>query len=185
MGRRARLTALLLACAASASAETSCLARVSERIGLLRPAFPALDGLNLVLEPFESKTDFFRAKPRSPWKPARDRVYAVLVGDRACAEPPPADAETAILAHELAHLERYAAMGRRSLLALGWEYLVRPEGKAVESFEKDADDRAVKAGHAAGLAAYREWLYPRLSADEAARKRRLYRTPRELLSSSR
>ncbi len=177
------MTKLLLLLALSAHAEPSCLARVADRIAALRPSFPALDGLNIVLEPFESGADFYQARPRSPWKIASERTYAVRVNTKVCADAPPAEAETAILAHELSHLEAYSRLGRRGLLALGWSYMVRPEGTEVEDFEKSADDEVVKRGMARGLAKYREWVYARVSPEEAARKRRLYRTPEELLKS--
>ena len=160
----------------------TCLSRVAAQISGLRPSFPRLDGLELVLETFESDEDFYRARPRSAWRPPRERVYAVFLNTKVCADPPSPDAERAILAHELAHLDAYAGMGRGALLTLGWEYLVRPEGKKVEAVEKAADDAAVALGLAPGLAAYREWLYPRVPTKTAARKRRLYRTPEELRS---
>lgn len=174
------MTPLLLFLALSARAETSCLSRVAEEISALRPAFSRLDGLTLVLETFDSREDFFRARPRSPWRAPLERTYAVQVNRKVCDDPPPPAAEKAILAHELAHLDAYAAMGRAGLLRLGWEYLIRPGGKKVEEFEKSADDAAVAAGQGLGLADYREWLYPRVSPKTAERKRRLYRGPEEL-----
>ena len=122
----------------------------------LRPSFPRLDGLTLVLETFDSHEDFYRARPRSAWRPPRDRIYAVSVNTKVCDDPPAPDAEKAILAHELAHLQAYSAMGRAGLLRLGWEYLVRPGGKGVERVEKEADDVVVGLGLAPGPAAYRE-----------------------------
>lgn len=160
-------------------AET-CLSRVASRVASLRPSFPSLDGLNLVLETFSSKEDFYRARPRRAWRAPRDRVYAVRLNASVCGDPPPAEAETAILAHELAHLEAYATMSRSELVRLGWAYAVSPGGKAVEAFEKSADDAAASRGHAEGLARYREWLYPRVPPEAAARKKKLYRTPAEL-----
>lgn len=169
------VTALLLFLALGAHAETSCLSRAAAQITSLRPAFPKLDGLNLVLETFSSKEDFYRARPRYAWRPPRERVYAVLLNTAACDDPPPAAAEKAILAHELAHLEAYTEMGKGALLRLGWSYLVRPGGPAVEAFEKAADDAAVARGFGSGLYAYREWLYPRIPPAAAARKKALYR----------
>lgn len=174
--------ALLLLLAPSVRAET-CLSRVASRITSLRASFPSLDGLNLVLETFSSKEDFYRARPRRAWRAPRDRVYAVLLNAAVCDDPPPAEAETAILAHELAHLEAYAAMSRRDLISLGWAYAAHPGGKSVEAFEKAADDAAAGHGHAEGLARYREWLYPRVTPKAAARKKKLYRTPEELRSA--
>ncbi|UPT72693.1 MAG: hypothetical protein M0D55_12160 [Elusimicrobiota bacterium] len=171
---------LLLLLALGARAQTSCLARVAGELEALRPSFPRLNGLNLALEPFESDEDFLQARPQGFWKRPEDRVYVVRVGGRLCADPPPPEAEKAILLHELAHLDAYAAMGRRALLSLGWAYLVSPGGARVESFEKSADDAVVRLGRAEDLALYREWLYPRVSPAAAARKRRLYRTPEEL-----
>jgi len=175
------VAALMLLLVPSAGAET-CLSRVAAQVTSLRASFPRLDGLNLVLETFDSREDFYRARPRYAWRPPRERVYAVLVNMAVCEDPPPPEAEKAILAHELAHLDAYSVMGRRALLGLGWEYLVRPGGSAVEAFEKEADDAAVRLGHAQGLAAYREWLFPRIPTKAAALKRRLYRTPEELRS---
>lgn len=173
--------AFLLLFTPSAHAET-CLSRVASHISGLRASYPRLDGLNLVLETFDSKEDFYRARPRSAWRLPRDRVYAIFVNRTACDDPPPPAAERSILAHELAHLDSYSVMGRRALLKLGWEYLAHPEGHAVETVEKAADDTVIKLGLASGLAEYREWLYPRISPQAAERKRRLYRTPEELRS---
>ena len=172
--------ALLLILSLNAHGETSCLARVSAQIMALRASFPRLDGLNLVLEPFESGEDFFQARPRSFLRDPRDRIYAVRVNTKLCADPPPPDAEKAILAHELAHLDAFALMSRRGLLSLGWRYVIEPGGKRVEDFEKAADQEVVRLGFAEGLARYREWLYPRVSTSVAARKRKLYLTPEEL-----
>ena len=174
------LPALLLFAALGANAETSCLSRVASQIASLRPSFPRLDGLNLVLEPFESGEDFFQARPRSFWRDPRDRVYAVRVNTKLCGDPPPPEAEKAILAHELAHIDAFSTMGRRGLFDLGWRYAVAPASKRVEDFEKDADRAVVKLGFAEGLARYREWLYPRVSPKAAARKKLLYLTPDEL-----
>ncbi len=174
------MTPLILFLALGARAETSCLSRVAQEIASLRPAFPRLDGLNLVLETFDSREDYFRARPHSPWRKPEGRTYAVLINMKVCDDPPSPAAETAILAHELAHLDAYTAMGRAGLLRLGWEYAVHPEGEAVEAFEKKADDAAVSVGQAAGLADYREWLYRHVSSEAAERKRRVYRGPEEL-----
>lgn len=170
---------LLLLLAPVTRAET-CLSRVAAHISSLRVSYPRLSGLTVVLEPFDSREDFYRAQPRSPWRAPRERVYAVLVNRRVCGDPPPPDAEEAILAHELAHLEAYSALGRIGLARLGWAYAVRPAGREVEAFEKAADDAAVKRGFAEGLARYREWLYPRVPPKAAALKKKLYRTPEEL-----
>lgn len=169
------VTALLLFLALGVRAEPSCLARVAGQVSSLRPSFPKLDGLNLVLETFESKEDYYRARPRYAWRPPRERVYAVLMNTAVCESPPPPAAEKAILAHELAHLEAFAAMGRRDLLRLGWEYSVRPEGPSVKAFESAADDAAIARGFTAELRAYRDWLYPRISRAAAVRKKALYR----------
>jgi len=169
------VTFLLLFLALGARAEPSCLARVAGQVASLRPAFPKLDGLNLVLETFESKEDYYRAAPWYAWRPPRERVYAVLMNTAVCETPPPPEAEKAILAHELAHLEAYTEMGKRDLLRLGWAYFVRPEGPLVKAFETAADDAAIARGFTAGLRAYREWLYPRIPPAAAARKKALYR----------
>ena len=174
------MTEILLFLALSARAETSCLSRVASQISSLRTSFPRLDGLNLVLEPFESGEDFFQARPRSFWKNPRERVYAVRVNTKLCGDPPPPEAEKAILAHELAHLDAYSTMGRKGLLRLGWRYTISPGGKEVEEFEKTADRAVVALGFAEGLARYREWLYPRVAPKTAELKRRLYLTPDEL-----
>lgn len=178
------MTFLLLFLALGARAETSCLARVAEEITSLRAAFPRLAGHNLVLETFDSGDSFFMARPRYAWRAPKDRIYAVFVNKKLCQDPPPPDAEKAILAHELAHIEAYTEMGRMDLLGLGWAYAARPGGKTVEAFEKAADDAAVKRGFAEGLARYREWLYLHVSPAAAARKKIIYRTPDELRGSA-
>lgn len=182
MIRAAALAAAALLSASSAGAEPSCLARVNATIRALRPSFARLGDRPVRLETFESRVDYFQARPLRAWRPAAQRAYLVRVNARVCADPPPEGAERAILAHELAHLDAYAGMRRRDLLLLGLAYLLRPGGARVESFEKAADDAVSHLGLAAELAAYRDWLFARLTPAQVARKRRLYRTPEELRS---
>lgn len=182
MIRAAVLAAAALLCTVSTRAETSCLARANETIRVLRPSFARLGARPVRLETFESRSDYYQARPLRAWRPAAERAYLIRVNTRVCADPPAPAAEKAILAHELAHLDAYSGMGRRALLELGVAYLLRPEGARVEAFEKSADEAVVALGLASGLASYRDWLFERLSPAEVARKRRLYLTPEELRS---
>ena len=177
--------ALLLLLSSPAPAQESCASRIAKHVAALRPSFPALQPYVLTLEAYDGKDDFFRARPDKAWRAAADRVYVLMVNNEICADPPPPEAERAIIAHELAHFETYAGMSSWSFIGFGWRYWRSPEGDYVASFERDADRRAVKAGHAAGLAEYRRWLYAKIGPEREAVKRRLYMTPEELLSSSR
>ncbi len=172
---------LLFLLALASRAQPSCLPRLAAELEELRGGFPRLAGLSIRIEAYAGAGDsYLDARPRGFWREPAKRVYEIRVSDRLCADPPAEDAVRAILVHELAHLDAYAAMSRGALLALGWAYLVSPEGPRVEAFEKAADDAAAELGRAEGLALYREWLYPRVGPAAAARKRRLYRTPEEL-----
>jgi hypothetical protein len=173
------MTALLIAATLAAAAEP-CLERARATAERLRPDFPALAGKTLSYSLYDGETDFYRAYPLKPWRSPAARVYEVRVSRRACADPPPREAEEAVLTHELAHLDAFARLGPLRLARLGLAYWLAPEGEAVAAHERAMDAEVVARGRAPGLARYREWMYPRVGPAAAAVKRRLYLTPEEL-----
>lgn len=157
----------------SASLLASLLASV------LKSDFPNLAGRDLSLESAPLQGAFFQAwvEPKSVLLGARR--YVIYYDPRLLEDPPPKEALSAILAHELAHVEDYSRRSAASLAALAIRY--RASSKFRVEYERSTDHRAASAGRSGSLAAYRRWLYRRLPKEEA-RLRREYLTPEELES---
>ena len=139
----------------------------------------ALRGVEVGLAPLPSETDFFTAGVdlTTADLPGLDRRYiiransAIFSGDE-----PPIGATAAILAHELQHVLDYTAMSGDELVDFALEY---SEGD-IRTYERATDEAILERGCAAGLRAYREWLYGQLEPADAADKRRDYYTPEEI-----
>ncbi len=144
---------------------------------VLRTDFPNLAGSNVSLKAAPREGGFFQAwvEPGSLFSGSRS--YWIYYDPRLLNDPPPKGALSAILAHELAHVEDYSRRSAPGLAVLGLRYFISPGFRA--EYERSADRRAVALGHAAGLAAYRKWLYLRLPK-EVPRLRRGYLSPEEL-----
>jgi hypothetical protein len=151
---------------------------VESWVSAARSARPELAGHSIVLRPSGSSTVFFRADvtPGSVFRRADRRVHRVHYSRRLFDDPPPPEAVMAILDHELEHVRHYTELGGLRLVGFGLDYAV---GGAAR-YERGTDAHPVALGCAEGLAAYRRWLYARLSPRQERRKRRLYLTPEEL-----
>lgn len=142
-----------------------------------RTAQPALDGVELQVHLMASRSTFLRAdvRPGSVLRRPARRVHRVHVARALLDDPPPPEATLAILGHELEHLRHYRAMGGLPLLAFTADYVVG----GTAAYERGTDARVVALGCGEGLAAYREWLYARLTPRQVRRKQRTYLTPAE------
>ena len=146
-------------------------------LSLLGTDYPNLAASKVALRSAPLEGGFFQAwvEPRSLF--SGTRRYWIYYDPRLLENPPPKEALSAILTHELAHVEDYSGRSAAGLAVLGLRYFISPGFRA--EYERSADRRAVCLGHAAGLAAYRNWLYRRLPKEEP-RLRREYFTPEEL-----
>jgi hypothetical protein len=185
--RRNVLIAAVLATAVSARASAGdCLAKIHETASRVAArSYPSLRQKEIGVETFKSDFDFFQARPRRAWGSLEKRRYVVRVNVAVCADPPSDSAVEAVLAHELAHLDSYTRMSRLQLIGLGWRYLTDRDGAFVRDYERATDAAAAKAGYAAGLIAYREWVLKNLSPENARRKARMYLDADEIQQAAR
>jgi hypothetical protein len=140
--------------------------------------YPDLQGVSIALHPLVSENDYFTSNldldtlSNEP----RDRSYWVLDNAKLFADPPPADAIVAILVHELGHIEDYTTKSTDEMATFAIWY-----GTAdVSAYERTTDERALAAGCAKGLKAYRIWLYSHVSDATRAKKQHDYYTPDEI-----
>jgi len=140
--------------------------------------FPTLEGVSIELDPISSTTAFFQANVRLDTiaEPPRERVYLVQYSEEMFALAPPSDGVVAILAHELVHVSDYVGMDTEALGAFAIEYATGD----VSAYERATDEGALERGCAAGLIAYREWLYGVVDEETRAEKERDYYTPEEI-----
>lgn len=138
-------------------------------------AFPELEGVPIQIKALRSDSDYFQARfSISRFLTFRPMRYVLYQRDT----PGLSEAgREAILAHELAHIAYYRARRRVQLISLAALVSERKQAK----FEKAADMEAIRRGYGAGLAEYRNWLYRHVPAPAAAKKRRVYLTPEEIL----
>lgn len=176
----APLLLLSLSLAARPSAVLDPPAVEAEVRALAAASFPELAGLTLELREAGGSFDFFSASVSKPWRPRAERVYVLRVSRRLFDAPPEREAVRAILAHELAHLAGFSNMTGRQLAWLGLRYSISGEGGFAARYERATDAEAIRRGFGPGLKLYRRWLYSRLGAVDAARKRKLYYTPEEI-----
>ncbi len=146
-------------------------------LSVLRADFPELAGSKIGLRAVPLEGGFLQARVEPRSLLSASRSYWIYYDPRLLEDPPPKEALSAILAHELAHVEDYSRRSAPGLAVLALRYLISPGFRA--EYERSADRRAAALGHSAGLAAYRGWLYRRLPKEEP-RLRREYMTPEEL-----
>ena len=140
-------------------------------------AYPEIAAREIVVRPFASRSDYFRASP--DWRrflTGRRMRYVLSANPRLCALQPPEDGVRAILAHELAHAAYYRQGSRWRLF--GMVRYLSPPWRA--RFERDADRTAIRRGFGPGLKAYREWLYGNVPPDKLPEKKRNYLSPEEI-----
>ncbi|HHO52462.1 MAG TPA: hypothetical protein ENK18_16730, partial [Deltaproteobacteria bacterium] len=145
---------------------------------LIADAFPELADARVTIRELSSRSVNFTSQPHlgswlSPF--ARTR-YLIRINPRVYASDPsapplPLDAAEAILAHELAHTLDYVQGGSPAILRAA---LAQLGPGALARSERRTDLVAISRGYAAGLARYRTWIYPTLSARAEARKRKIY-----------
>jgi len=132
---------------------------------LIESSFPELKGIRYVLYRFKSKTIRFRSNFRLPSLFFGKRVYRIGVNRSVLNDPPPPLALRAVLAHELAHTLYYHQRSRGQVLKVTKIFFNKD---AQIDFELATDLEAARRGFAPGLAAYRNWVQPRLPKDKSA-----------------
>lgn len=172
------LLALALAAAAAPVPLHEGQARITRALAAALPSFPGLAGKTVVLRPYQADDLYFRAWVEGWWGSRERRTYAVMYNLELLKDFPPQDALVAILAHELAHLEQFAALGRWELLRLALPYALSDKREAAH--ERATDMIAMQRGFAPGLLAYKRWILERSDDREKARRRRVYLTPEEV-----
>jgi hypothetical protein len=154
----------------------------SERTGLLierirTSSYPELQTTQIQARPFESTSDFFRARPRIPDVFMKKNLrYVILVNPRAYELEVPEDGVEAIIAHELSHVAYLKKRNRLKHLAL----LRLLSGSFVRDFERRTDLEAISRGFGEGLKVYRHWLYHHIPQKNLAAKRRDYLSSQEI-----
>ena len=106
-----------------------------------------------------------------------ERDYRVLYNPALFADPPSRLAAGAILVHELKHALDYTGLEADELVEFGLWYA---SGDDISGYEKQTDEYALESGCAAGLSAYREWVYAHIPEDDLEEKVENYYTPEEI-----
>lgn len=145
-------------------------------------SFPWLTNTDIRLRTFGSHADYFQARfSILHFFFAKRMQYVIRVNDGPGIRTAPADADRAILAHELAHVQYYASGNRIHLLGLIRFSCARYR----RNFERQADLEAIQLGYAQGLKNYRLWLYQHVSAKALLEKKRDYLSPEEIDAAAR
>ena len=112
----------------------------------------------------------------------RDRTYTVQYDPVVLADPPPAEALAAVLAHELGHVDHYLGMSTEEAVQFGVWYGTQDPTTSddLAAYERETDEKVLARGCAAGLAAMRVWIYEHVEGDVLVEKERNYYTPDEI-----
>ena len=147
-------------------------------------AFPELNGVTLAVSPVEDLA-FFRASidlGTLSVDTTVGRVYRVEYDPIVLSDPPEPAALAAVLAHELGHVNDYAAMTSTEYLDFGLWYAEQSAAGSddLAAYERATDEQALTRGCAAGLSAMREWIYAHCTGEVLAEKQRDYYSPDEI-----
>ena len=155
-----------------------CVARMDPVLDSVRgAAYPEISVQEILVRPFASKSDYFRASPDWFRLPTGRRMrYVMSVNSQLCSLQAPEDGVRAIMAHELAHVVYYKRGSRWRLF--GMVRYLSPQWRA--NFERGADRAAIHRGFGPGLKAYRLWLYRNVPPDKLPEKMRNYLSPDEI-----
>ena len=143
--------------------------------------FPELSNLKIEVSTFRSDEYFLQAQPkiRTLLRGGSKRCYLIDLNLKLLDCPPPEEALTAILVHELEHIKDYTGWSSFKIARFGVHYSTSMKLKT--RYERETDHKVLEKGLHSGLAGYREWLYQWLSPKELARKKKIYLTPEEIL----
>src|SRR4051794_23752362 len=140
-------------------------------------SFPRLTSTDIRLRTLHSQSDYFQARfSILQFFFAKRMQYVIRVNDGPGIRTAPADADRAIVAHELAHVQYYASGNRIHLFGL----IRFGDARYRRKFERQADLEAIQLGYAQGLKNYRLWLYQHVSAKALLEKKRDYLSPEEI-----
>ncbi len=145
---------------------------------LIGKHFPNVAGKNIEIREFKSKEYFFKTsiKLSTITKKPSKRTYMLYVNPAIYVGTLTLEATTAILVHELIHIDDYTKMSRSELA----KFLIRMVGKFKYQYERDTDVQTLQFGYATGLKDYRLWLYPHLTERSLKRKVKRYLTPEDI-----
>jgi hypothetical protein len=155
------------------------LADLQQLLDDVRARFhPEFADLSITLHPLTREGDYFQSNLDldTLQDDPRDRHYWLLDNAKLFDDPPPANAVVAILVHELGHTEDFLAKTSDELTAFALFYAAGD----VRDYERATDEKALKAGCANGLKAYRVWLYAHVPASVLPEKQRDYFSPDEI-----
>jgi len=146
--------------------------------------YPLLVNKTIIFHEFESQDYFFKVFIKQVLKSMtminKDKwKYRLDINKNIYNCSPSKEALTAILSHELGHIEDMVNMKKKKqFIALGLKILTRK--KFNEKYEKETDLKAIKRGHTEGLIAYRNWIYKNIPKKKLTKKMRIYYTPEQL-----
>lgn len=145
-------------------------------------AFPDdLSSFDIELRVARSNNFFVRSgfSAGSVFQSATRRNYRIIVSRNYFTNLPPDDGITAIFVHELMHISDYTERTGAQLLGFVLDYVLSPRGY-VPPYERATDLRAMEAGYARGLLAFRRWQEATLTEAQLVIKRRNYYTVSEI-----
>jgi hypothetical protein len=143
---------------------------------VIASSYPELKGAAIRIEPFRSRSDYFKTRFGIPQYFFGRMCYLVFVNPRVFELQAPDAGVRAIIAHELAHVLYFKSRNRVRLLGL-----VRLISKRYTAkFERRSDLKAISLGYGEGLREYRQWLYRNLPATKLVEKQRNYFSPEEI-----
>ena len=158
------------------------LAGFTALLDVARPVFyPDLEGASIEVVHLDD-VRYFQANLdlSTVSDPPMERKYLVQVDPTVFDDPPSNDVFRAVIAHELGHVQDYVGKNTDELVSFALWYL----GGDVADYEHATDEKALTRGCAAGLTAYREWLYEHVDADLLVMKQTNYYTPEEIAAWS-
>jgi hypothetical protein len=146
---------------------------------VLRSGYPELRGARLRIRTFNEDGFFFQCKPALAnvvRKTSRDR-YTIEVNPAALDGTLTAAAVRGVLAHEIAHGLNTHENGLCGFVALGMSFLSTSH---LHKDERQTDLEAIARGYGDGLAAYRVWVYTKLTPEQLVVKQATYYQPDEI-----
>lgn len=147
---------------------------LNKNFEVLLPAYK--DG-RLKIREFENDEYFLKTMFKLSHILKKTRVYYLDINKKLYNCAPNKEALTAILAHELQHIDDYQKSKTFGLIRLG----IKMVGKKSRSkYERSTDFRVMEMGYSEGIKGYRNWIYKRLDEKGLKTKKCYYYTPHEI-----
>lgn len=148
---------------------------------LIASDFPELEGIRLAYKPILSPDVFLATDVEAGtiFEEPLDRDYVLYINAYLVDHHPGSRALRGIMAHELVHFSDYLSMNAWDLIVLYFQSNYNDDFNV--GFERDTDVEAMRRGYAAGIRAYRVWIYEQLDDPaQLAKKKRRYFSPAEI-----